>query len=67
MITVGVNGKLILRRCHLKGPLLVKTAVNGEVTIIDSTLEGQKGIVEVGGRTSSSPSRTARSPAPTTW
>ncbi len=46
MITVGVNGKVTLRRCHLKGPLVVKGSVNTEVTIIDSTLEGQKGIIE---------------------
>lgn len=48
LITVGTNGKLTLRRCHLKAPLLVKAEVNAQVTIIDSVLEGQKGVVEGG-------------------
>jgi hypothetical protein len=46
MITVGVNGKLTLRRCHLKGPQIVKGGTNAQITVIDSTLEGSKGIVE---------------------
>lgn len=45
MITVGVNGKLTLRRCKLKGAQIVKASTNAQVTIIDSTLEGSKGIV----------------------
>jgi len=45
MITVGVNGKLTLRRCKLKGAQIIKAASNAQVTIIDSTLEGSKGIV----------------------
>jgi hypothetical protein len=46
LVTVGVNGKLTIRNCHLKAPLLVKAGTNAHVTIIDSTLEGEKGIVE---------------------
>jgi hypothetical protein len=46
MVTMGVNGKLTLRRCHLKGPLVVKGGVNAQVTVIDSSLEGQKGVIE---------------------
>ncbi len=46
LVTVGMNGKLILRRCHLRGPLIVKAGVNAEVTVADSTLEGTKGIIE---------------------
>jgi hypothetical protein len=46
LVTVGVNGKVTLRRCHLKGPLIVKAGTNAEVTIVDSTLEGQTGVIE---------------------
>jgi hypothetical protein len=46
LVTVGINGKLTLRRCHLKGPLIVKAGVNAEITIIDSTLEATKAIVD---------------------
>jgi predicted RNA-binding Zn-ribbon protein involved in translation (DUF1610 family) len=46
LVTVGVNGKLTLRRCHLKAPQIVKAGTNAQITIIDSTLEGQRGIVE---------------------
>jgi hypothetical protein len=46
MVTVGVNGKVTLRRCHLKGKQIVKASTNAQITIIDSTLEGATGIVE---------------------
>ncbi|HEY2516116.1 MAG TPA: hypothetical protein VGI39_34830 [Polyangiaceae bacterium] len=46
LITVSPNGKLTLRRCHLKGPLVVKAGINAEITIIDSTLEGTNGVIE---------------------
>jgi hypothetical protein len=46
LVTLGTNGKLTIRRCHLKAPLIVKAGVNGEVTIIDSTLEGHSGVIE---------------------
>jgi hypothetical protein len=47
LITMGINSKVTLRNCHLKGPLIVKGAVNAEITIIDSTLDGTKGIFDV--------------------
>jgi hypothetical protein len=46
MITVGVNGKLTLRGCNLKGKQIVKAGTNAQITIIDSTLQGATGIVE---------------------
>ena len=46
MVTVGVNGKLTLRHCQLKGAMIVKAGVNAEITIIDSTLTGSKGIID---------------------
>lgn len=49
LVTVGVNGKLTLRRCHLKGGVVVKAGVNAEITVIDSALEGTTSVVEADG------------------
>jgi hypothetical protein len=47
MITVGTNGKLTLRNCHLKsGNMVIKAGINAEIKIIDSTLEGAKGVID---------------------
>jgi hypothetical protein len=46
LVTVGINGKLTLRRCKLSGPLIVKAGTNAEITIVDSTLQGTKGVIE---------------------
>jgi hypothetical protein len=45
MVTVGVNGKVTIRRCHLKGPLIVQGGTNAEITIIDSTLVATREVV----------------------
>jgi hypothetical protein len=49
MVTVGINGKLTLRNCHLKGAMIVKAGVNAQITIVDSTLDGKKGIIDTDG------------------
>ena len=46
LVTVGVNGKLTIRRCHLKGAMIVAAGPNAQITIIDSALEGTKGILD---------------------
>ena len=49
VFTVGINGKLTIKRCHFKGPMLVKAATNAQITIVDSTFDGTKGVVAADG------------------
>jgi hypothetical protein len=46
LVTLGPNAKLTLRRCNLKGPMIVKAGANAQITIVDSTLVGSQGIID---------------------
>ena len=48
LIVMRVNCKLEIRNSKLKGPWIIKAEGNGEITLINSTLEGSKGVIDGG-------------------
>ena len=48
LVIMRANCKLEIRNSKLKGPLILKGEGNNEVTLVNSTLEGTKGVIDGG-------------------
>jgi hypothetical protein len=48
LVVMRVNCKLEIRNSKLKGPWIIKGDGNNEITLVNSTLEGTKGVIDGG-------------------